>query len=107
MPLTFDAGSTATIPKIGIGVAEDGDQAAACDGDGDVALRVLHLLGGAALQLEADVVEQQQRYQPDEDGARGPEVTRRVAVNAVLDRVDDDGERKEAEHQNARRSRRG
>ena len=40
-----------------------------------VVLRVLHLLGGAVLQLEADVVEQQQRDEREEDapvGLRSP-----------------------------------
>ena len=33
-------------------------------------LRVVHLLGGAVLQLEADVVEEQHRHEAEEDRAR-------------------------------------
>ena len=54
----------------------------------DVALRVLHLLGGAVLQLEADVVEEQQRHEAEEDGTSSAQVAGAEAVDAVLDPVD-------------------
>ena len=57
---------------------------------GHVLLRVLHLLGRAVLQLEADVVEQQQRHEAEEHRElERVEVAGRVAVDAVLDRVDE------------------
>ena len=69
---------------------------------GDVLLRVLHLLGGAVLQLEADVVEQQQRHEAEERGElERVELAGCVAVHAVLDRVDHDGEREERQHADA------
>ena len=57
--------------------------------DRDVALRVLHLLGGTVLELEADVVEEQQRHEAEEDQhVVRHEVAGAEAVDAVLDRVD-------------------
>src|SRR5262249_22061145 len=58
-------------PEDGNGVEQNGQDAASRDRLRHVALRVLHFLGGPVLQLEADVVEDQQRYQADEDGLRG------------------------------------
>ena len=47
-------------------VGERRDRGALQDGARDILLRVLHLLGGAVLELEADVVEQEQRNEPEE-----------------------------------------
>ena len=65
-------------------------------------LGVDHLLGGAVLELEADVVEENQRCQCEEDGERGLHVTGGEAGDAVLDRIDDERDREEPEHEHAR-----
>ena len=64
-------------------------------------LRVVHLLGGAVLQLEADVVEEQHRHEAEEDRARRRQVAGAEAGDAVLDPVDEHGDREEAEHDDA------
>jgi len=66
-----------------------------------IALRVLHLLGGAVLQLEADVVEQQQRDEREEDRAGRLEFLDREPVHAVVERVHDHRDREEAQHEHA------
>jgi hypothetical protein len=47
-------------------VAEDAEHGTLEDRDRDIALWVLHLLGGAVLELEPDVVDEQHGHQPDE-----------------------------------------
>jgi len=49
-------------------VHEDAGDPAPQDRERHVLLRVLHLLGGAVLELEADVVEEQHRHETEEDG---------------------------------------
>src|SRR5205823_1936328 len=61
-------------------------------------LRVLHLLGGAVLQLEPDVVEEEQRHLPEEDRARRADLPELEARDTVLDAVEDHRQREEAEH---------
>ena len=51
---------------------------------GHVALRILHLLGGAVLELEADVVEEQQRHEAEEDGPRRAQSRGGESGDAVL-----------------------
>ncbi len=70
-----------------------------------VLLRIDHLLGRAVRELEAHVVEEQQRHDAQEHqrargrGGAGDEVAEAEAVDAVLERVDEHGEREEQEHE--------
>ncbi len=82
-------------------VHQDAGDPAAQHRQRNVLLRVLHLLGRAVLQLETDVVEEEDRHEPEEDRARRAELTRLEARDAVLDAVDDHREREEAEHDEA------
>ena len=82
-------------------VEEDAENAAAQHRERHVVLRVLHLLGGAVLQLEADVVEEQHRHETEEHGPRRREVGGAEAGDPVLDAVDDHRDREEAEDEDA------
>ena len=99
MPVIFDRRQHRHDAEDRDGVGDRGDDRALGNRAGHVALRVLHLLGRAVLQLEADEPEDQQRHQADEDPGRGREVAEAVAVHAVLDRVHDHRQREEPEHQ--------
>ena len=66
LPLMSAGGITEMIASIGQAVQQDRGDAGPQHGDGDVLLGVLHLVAGGIGQLEADVVEEQQRRQRDE-----------------------------------------
>ena len=85
--------------KIGIDVHQDARDPAAKHRERHVLLRVLHLLGRAVLQLEADVVEEEHRHEPEEDRARRAQLsTSEKPATPCLIAVDDHREREEAEH---------
>jgi hypothetical protein len=73
----------------------------ACDRERDVPLRVDHLLAGAAGQLEADEVEQQDTHQQHEAACRRLVPAGSEPVRAVLDRVDDHRDREQPEQEEA------
>jgi hypothetical protein len=78
------------------GVGDRGDHRALGNRAGHVALGVLHLLGRAVLQLEADVVEEEHRHERDEQRVGRREVAGRRHAQAVLERVDDRRDREQA-----------
>lgn len=101
MPWIRDCGSTVTNAEERHAVGERGDDAAREDRPGHVALRILHLLGCAVLELEADAGEDQERHERDERLRRRLEVARAVAVQTVLDRIDHDRDGEEDQHHEA------
>ena len=83
------------------GVEDEPDDRATSDRHWDVSLRVDHLLRGAVLEFETDVIEQNQWHEGEEYGTGRLEVGRRNPVDAVLEAVDHDRQREEAEHDDA------
>ena len=64
-------------------------------------LRVLHLVAGGVRELEADVVEEEQRDEDDEEAVGRREVAGRRQAQAVGDGVDHRGDREAAEQHHA------